>query len=72
VRRKTSLSALACTVTLMGLGFIAAGASIPHEQTIAFGLFLVLSALALLLSLHWPKPQPNNLVQMADYRPKPH
>jgi len=56
----------------MGLGFIAAGASIPHEQTIAFGLFLVLSALALLLSLHWPKPQPNNLVQMADYRPKPH
>lgn len=55
-------------VLLVGLGFIAAGASVPSEQTVALGLFLVLSAAALLLGFNWPRPRPSNLVSLDAFR----
>ena len=66
--RRTNTNVQLSVVLLAGLGFIAAGASVPDEQTIALGLFLVLAACAVLLGLNWPKPRPSNLVSMADFR----
>jgi hypothetical protein len=68
VGRKANTTIWGSAVLLTGLGLIAAGASVPNEQTVALGIFLLLSASAALLGIHWPKPQPSNLISMAAYR----
>jgi hypothetical protein len=50
------------------LGFIVAGASVPNEETIALGVFLMLAASAVLMGFNWPRPRPSNLVSMAAFR----
>ncbi len=66
--RRTNTNVQLSAVLLVGLGFIAAGASVPSEETMALGLFLVLAATAVLMGLNWPKPRPTNLVSMAAFR----
>lgn len=70
LKRKVNASATA--IAISGLFFIAAGASVPHEQTIAFGLFLLLSAATTLLAFNWPRPAPmplrSNLVSLDAFR----
>ncbi len=70
--RKAGTTIWGTSVLLAGLGFIAAGASVPNEQTVALGFFLLLPAAAVLLGTYWPKPQPANLISMAAYRSRHH
>lgn len=66
--RKANSNIQMSAILLVGIGFIAAGASVPSEQTVALGLFLVLTAAALLLGFNWPRPRPSNLVSLAAFR----
>ena len=70
--RKAGTTILGTSVLLAGLGFIAAGASVPNEQTVAFGFFLLAPAAAVLLGTFWPRPRPSNLISMAAYRSRHH
>ena len=66
--RRTNTNVQLSAVLLAGLAFIAAGASVPSEETIALGAFLTTAASAVLMGLNWPKPRPSNLVSMAAFR----
>jgi hypothetical protein len=68
VGRKANANIWVSAILLVGAGFIAAGASVPNEQTMSLGFFLMLSATAVLLGLNWPKPRPTNLVSMDAFR----
>ncbi len=70
--RKANTTVWVSAVMLAGLGFIAAGASVPSEETVALGFFLLLAAASVLLGLHWPRPRPSNLVSLAAYRNSRH
>lgn len=43
---------------LSGVATIAAGASVPSEQTMVLGFFVTLVAAALLIGLSWPEAAP--------------
>jgi len=53
---------------IAGLAFTAAGASVPHEETIAFGIFLMLAAASALLGLNWPAERAHTVTSLSDYR----
>lgn len=52
--RKASANLWTGLILVAGLGFIAAGASVPSEETMALGFFLLLAAASVLLGLNWP------------------
>jgi hypothetical protein len=66
--RKASANLWTGLISVAGLGFIAAGASVPSEQTMALGFFLLLASCSVLLGLNWPvrksMPAPANLVSL--------
>jgi hypothetical protein len=68
VGRKANANIWVSAILLVGTGFIAAGASVPSEETMALGFFLMLTATALLLGFNWPKRRPTNLVSMDAFR----
>jgi hypothetical protein len=52
--RKASANLWTGLILVAGLSFIAAGASVPSEETMALGFFLLLAAASVLLGLNWP------------------
>lgn len=70
---KSTKTSIAVSTLLFGsVALIAAGASVPSEETMALGFFLMLAAVAMLLGLHWPRTRgPRlhpNLVSLSAYR----
>jgi hypothetical protein len=56
--RKASANLWTAIILVAGLSFIAAGASVPSEETMALGFFLVLASASVLLGLNWPAQKP--------------
>ncbi len=66
--RKANVNIWVSAVLVTGLIFIAAGASVPSEETVALGFFLLLSATAALMGFNWPRQRRNNLVSLEAFR----
>jgi hypothetical protein len=66
--RKATANLWTGLILVAGVGFIAAGASVPSEETMALGFFLLLAAASVLLGLNWPARKsvatPDNLVSL--------
>ncbi|WBO22155.1 hypothetical protein [Sphingomonas abietis] len=68
----TKINAASCTILFAGTVVVAAGASVPSEQTMALGFFIMLCAMAVLIGINWPKHRAPrltpNLISLAAYR----
>lgn len=68
----TKVNAWSAAILFAGFTLVAAGASVPSEETMALGFFVMLSAIAVLIGLNWPKHRAArltpNLISLDAYR----
>lgn len=68
----TKINAWSSAVLFVGATIATAGASVPSEQTMALGFLIILSAMAVMIGINWPKHRAArltpNLISLAAYR----